>query len=123
MNFKHSAIFYTSVYVIVALGLYLTQHIIVINTYPVVSGLPVLYAITLLLNYYLHQSIQSRPAMMVNAIMLSSMGRFIGFGGVIAFTAYVCRDILILVITVYSLLYLVSLGGDLFFVKQYKVGN
>ncbi len=123
MVFKHSAIFYTSIYLSVALGLYCVQQIIGINSFPIVFGLPILYALTLGLSYYLHQSLLSRPAMMVNAIMLSSMGRLLGFGSAIVFTVFAFRDILTLAISVYSFLYLVSLGGDIFFVKRVNRQN
>lgn len=121
MIFKHSAIFYTLIYLIVAVVLYFAQQVLGFYIFPVVFGLPFLYALTLGLNYFLHQSVLSRPTMMVNAIMLTSMGRLLGFGGAIVFTVFAYRDILGIAVPIYSFLYLVSLGGDIFFVKRFKV--
>lgn len=121
MNFKHSAFFYTTIYMLVAFGLYCVQKFYGTNTFPVVYGLPILYSLSMMLNYFLHQSVLLRPAMMVNAVMLSSMGRMLGFGGAIAFTVYVYRDLLALTVSIYSFLYLVSLGADIYFVKRFKI--
>lgn len=121
MNFKHSAFFYTSVYLFVAVAFFFIQNVSEVVFSPIVFGLPFLYVLTLGLNYYLHESARSRPAMRVNAIMLSSMGRLVGFGSAIVITVFLFKHLLVAAISIYSFLYLVSLGGDIFYLKRTSV--
>lgn len=120
MQFKHSALFYTFVYVATSFGLYYLHASGDDKAMPTIYCLPFLYSLTLVLNFFLHQSSTSRPATMINAIMLSSLGRLLGFGGVIVLSVFLVKHAIVYTITTVACLYMISLGGDIFFVKRFK---
>ncbi len=120
MEFKHSAFFYTAIYIIIAVVLFSLERSGNVNVRPSIYILPILYTVSLLLNYVLYRSMLSRPAMMVNAIMISSLGRLLGFGAVIVSSVFLFREAVVYTTTTVVLLYLISVGGDLFFVRRFK---
>jgi len=121
VSYRASALFYCLVYCFCAGILAYAENSAQLGIRVIITvDLPLLLALSLSLNFLLYKSSLGKQTAFVNAVMLASMGRLVGFGLVLAITIFAQQSIALPVAIVVSMLYLISAGADAFFVKRFK---
>lgn len=121
MSFKSASLFYSITYSVVAVILLFANRSTELEFGQIVMfDLPILLAVSLLLNYYIYKATQGKESGFVNALMLTSMGRLVSFGTVLVATVFIWRETIIPSAIIISLLYLISTGADSYFAKRFS---
>lgn len=121
MSFKVSASFYCAVYCICAVAvLFIEQsfHFGFGRTAMII--LPVLLTFSLIINYSLYKASLGKQTGFVNALMLTSMGRLVGFATVLVAAVFLNREFVAPLAALVSVLYLISVGADSYFSKRFR---